>query len=457
MRILLPAFLLAWPLPLLAAGELHVWSESPSPAAPYASQAGAAHTLEEAVTAARPGDTVLVHPRPDDLPYERVALNLVTPRLMVRGAGPRGTRVRLSGRGYDYSGRGRTPRAIVQFDPGADGCTFEGFELSGAHNQSHNGAGVRINQANRVTVRDCLIHNNDMGIMSNGNGTPHAAVDQLIERCLIHSNGDVADPGYNHNLYLGGTSVTLLGCEVHSSLTGHNVKSRAHRTTVLACFIHDAANREFDLVDARGDTEVPQSHAVLAGNVIVKAPECTGNRGVIHFGQDGGHEHDGTLFLAHNTIVTPYVSPVVQLSAKGARAAFWNNLVWDGGARQPGQRLISGEGVMEGGRTSGACNRLAAGFAGLDFATLGLRQTTFLDDDAELAFVAPAKGDYRLAGRVAGISDAGCVMPAGMREVIGRSVPEYEWPLGWRERPDDEKPDLGAFAFERGTRSVEAR
>ncbi|MCP5523040.1 MAG: hypothetical protein H7A46_16005 [Verrucomicrobiales bacterium] len=446
MRLCLLGILLTCPIPMLAAADLHVWSDSAGPVAPYVSRGTAARTLEEAVAAARPGDTILVHPRPDNRPYERVALNLDTPRLTVRGVGePAGNRVPLSGRGFDYSGRGRTPRAMVQFNAGADGCVLEGFDLSGAHNESHNGAGVRLNQANQVTVRDCVIHHNDMGIMSNGNGTPHAAVDQSIERCLVHSNGDPADPGYNHNLYLGGTSVTLLGCEVHSSLTGHNVKSRAHRTTVLVCFIHDAANREFDLVDARGDTDVPQSHAVLAGNVIVKAPDCAGNRGVIHFGQDGGHGHDGTLFLVHNTIVTPFVSPVVQLSAEGTRAEFWNNLVSDGGARQHNQRLISSDGVMAAGRIGGSCNRLAAGFVGPDFAALGLRDTGFLDAGGQLPFADPAHGDYRLVRKVTGITEAGCVLPAGLRELIGRPLPQYGSPPGWRERSDEGKPDLGAF------------
>jgi len=33
---------------------------------------------------------------------------------------------------------------------------------------------------------------------------------------------------------------------------------------------------------------------------------------VIHFGQDGGKEHNGILWLVHNTIVTPFISPVVR-------------------------------------------------------------------------------------------------------------------------------------------------
>ncbi len=207
------------------------------------------------------------------MPYERTAVYVRQERLTFRAVPAEGSRwVKVDGSGFDYSGRGSTPRAIFQFNAGTDHCVLEGFELCGAHNDSHNGAGVRINQANHVIVRNCSIHDNDMGIMSNGDGSPERGVNQLIEFCEIHHNGDPADPGYNHNLYLGGTSVTLRFCEVHSSLTGHNVKSRAHHNRVEYCYVHDSANREFDLVDA-ADTARPDSHAVLLGNIIVKAPQ----------------------------------------------------------------------------------------------------------------------------------------------------------------------------------------
>jgi len=290
--------------------------------------------IEEALASAKKGDTILVHPLPGNRPYEKVALMVRTPGVAIRAGG--GQRIPLNGKGFDYSGRGSVPRAIVQFNKGADGSSIEGFELRGAHNDSHNGSGVRINQANNVTVRHCTIHHNDMGIMSNGDGTPNFATGQLIEGCLIHSNGDHSHPGYNHNLYLGGTDVTMRGCEVHSSLTGHNYKSRAHRNVVIACYIHDSANREFDLVDGKGDTDRPGSDAILIGNVIVKDPKCRGNRTVIHFGQDGGKGRDGTLHLIHNTIVTPFISPVADLSTPKAGVNLLNNIVWNGGVKQQG-------------------------------------------------------------------------------------------------------------------------
>ena len=294
-----------------AAGELHV---------------GAGHEfarIEDAVKAARPGDTILVHPLPDGRAYRKPAVFVRRPKLTIRGVGGG---VRLDGKGYNYSGAGSAPRAIFQFQPGADGCLLEGFELFGARGEDHNGAGVRIQGANGVTVRNCRIHHNDMGIMSNGDGSLDRAKDQLIEGCEIHHNGTSKRPGYNHNLYLGGTSATLRACNVHHSTTGHNVKSRCHVTRIESCYVHHSANREFDLVDAR-ETGYSGSDAVLVGNIIFKHPECPGNRGVIHFGQDGGNKHKGTLRLSYNTIVTPFSSPVVHLSAPDAGVELLGNLI----------------------------------------------------------------------------------------------------------------------------------
>lgn len=419
-----------------AAAELDV-----GPGKPY-------DRIEAALAAARPGDTIRVHPRADHAPYERVALYVDRPRIAIRAAADAGRPVVLSGRGFDYSGRGRVPRAIVQFAPGADDGLLEGFELTGAHNESHNGAGVRINQANRVTVRACIIHGNDMGIMSNGDGTPRTGADQLIEACRIHANGDRSHPGYNHNLYLGGTSVTVRGCEIHGALTGHNVKSRARLTRVLACYVHDSANREFDLVDARGDTTEPGSDAVLAGNVIVKNPKCAGNRGVIHFGQDGGQEHDGTLWLVHNTIVTPFISPVVSLSAPRARVRLFNNLVWDGGAPQGGQKLVERGRAGEGAEVVGGAGLwLSSGFGGAERVPRGVADLFVAVRGAVPPFVKPGGGDYRLAGADAHIVNRGVGLPAEARERLGGPVPHYRPPQGWEVRPAAERPDLGAYEW----------
>ena len=110
--------------------------------------------IDKAYEAATVGDVILVHPKPGNKPYQKVALLVKKRQITFRGAISDDMRVRLSGGWYDYSGRGSVPRAFFQFDRGADGCVVEGFELFGAQNSTHNAAGVRINQANDITIRN---------------------------------------------------------------------------------------------------------------------------------------------------------------------------------------------------------------------------------------------------------------------------------------------------------------
>ncbi len=414
--------------------------------------------IEDANTKAQAGDVILVHPRVGGRPYDQTAVFVQQRNLTFRGvAGTARPYVTLSGQGFDYSGTGSTPRAIFQFNPGTDNCTIEGFELSGAHNSSHNGAAVRINQANHVSVRKCSIHNNDMGIMSNGDGSLAMAVDQRIEECRIYRNGDPSEPGYSHNLYLGGTSVTLRFCEIHHSLVGHNVKSRAHHTRVEYCYVHHSANRDFDLVDA-AETARPQSDAVLLGNIIVKDPKCRGNHTVIHFGQDGGKGHEGTLYLAFNTVVTPFLSPVVELSAAGAKARLLGNVV-AGGTRQTGQTVAAARGGAALRNVSGEANWFCGGFSAAE---------TGLDADgnhfqpvADDLFVGLFDENYRLAPQAA--QRMKVASPAGLLELppvpglpdTARLRPldwQYHHSAGSEKRPLEEILTVGAYARPAGRR-----
>ncbi len=284
------------------------------------------HSIARAMRVARPGDIIKVWPLSGGVAYRRVAVLVTKPRITIESALPNRL-VKINGQGFDYSGRQPLPRAIFQFDPTASGCTLSGFYLTGAHNNSSNGAGVRINAANHIVIRHCYIRGNDMGIMSNGELARHTGSQQVIEDCLITKNGTFHQAGYNHNLYLGGTSALIRGCEISDTLTGHNLKSRAHITWVEYCYIHGSANRELDLVDDRGNTDQPHSDAVVLGCIIIKKKKMSGNREVINFGRDGGANHTGTLYLVHNTIVTPYYTGALVLSAPGAKLVMVDNKV----------------------------------------------------------------------------------------------------------------------------------
>lgn len=401
------------------------------------------HRVEAAVKAANPGDVIAVYPGE----YQQVAVYVTTPHLTFRAMNDDAHRVVLNGHGYDYSGRGSIPRAIFQFNRGADDCSLEGFELTGAHNKSHNGAGVRINQANRLTVRDCEIDRNDMGVMSNSDGTQATAVGELIERCNIHHNGDKTDPGYNHNLYVGGTSVTLRYCWVHDSTTGHNVKSRAHDIRIEYCLIEHAANRECDFVDAE-DTARPDSNAVLIGNIIVKDPHCPGNHGVIHFGAEKGH-HDGTLYLVHNTIITPFGGSVVELDSAKGHAVLTGNLIYHPGG---GATLFVAHRGADISTVRVMHNWISAAYE-KSFSASGAVVSDNTFASGQPPFVDPGHHDYHLRGNFGGADAAEATMmippPFGSDQpssVLDLLKHEYHQPAGGAARPHQDSPTFGAYA-----------
>ncbi len=284
-------------------------------------------TIQEAYDIAQPGDSIDVYPSPEGQPYKNVAILVRKPEIVFRAIQARGVGIIIDGKDVNYSGEDGTPRAIFQLDPEADGCRLEGFALMNAHNASHNGAGVRINGANNVTVTGCEISGCDMGIMSNGKAGE--AIGQRIVNCQIERNGCIDEPGYSHNLYLGGESVMVFNCSISQSLAGHNLKSRARFNWIEACQISRSANRELDIVDDGEMTGRPGADAVVIGCTITKDETCTGNRGVIHFGQDIGGTRAGTLYLINCTISTPFETLPVIMSSPSAKAYVANCLFVD--------------------------------------------------------------------------------------------------------------------------------
>lgn len=308
--------------------------------------------IEDAVAAANAGDKIIVHPLPNDAAYKEVKLMIKKPNLTIQAVNPNQPVV-LDGSGVNYTGAGSTPRAIVQFCAEGSGGTLDGFVLRNARNDSYNAAGVRISQANDVTISRCDIHDNDMGIMSDGRagvkGIEPLGANQLITHCRITDNGSDKHPGYNHNLYLGGDSVTIQYSEIARATTGHNVKCRVHRVTISNCSIHDAANREIDLVDGKDCTDVPGSAALISNCSIKKDALCQGNHGCIHFGKDGGVDHDGAVVLKNNAIETPFSTPVIELS-DGKGVALYDNVFSDAGSGAPAT-LIKAHGNQKSIRT----------------------------------------------------------------------------------------------------------
>ncbi len=245
---------------------------------------------------------------------------------------------------------------------------------------------------------------------------------------------------------------------MHHATTGHNVKSTAHFIRIEYSYVHHSSNREFDLVGA-SDTALAGAHAVLLGNIIAKDPRTQGNRSVINFGQQGGRGtgQGGTLYLIHNTIVTPFTSPVIDLSTAKAKAVLLGNIFDDGGRTRNNQTLGRGQrGGASANNISGIGNWLAPGFANrLEKTELGATSNTVARQSRNL-YVNPQQHDYGLREEWTDIVGAGRPVNAlnlpptpGAEKENSPLYWQYDHPLGKQSRTASDRPDLGATEFVR--------
>jgi hypothetical protein len=343
--------------------------------------------------------------------------------ITLRGVGA--SRPVIDGSGLDVTGAGAVPRALWQFE--GDHYVIENVEFRNACN-GQNGAGVRITGANDTVLRNCMIHNCEMGIMSDNNDR------LLIERCEIAFNGNPEHfNGYAHNLYLEGNRTTVRYSWIHDAIAGFNFKSRGHYTELLYNWIADSNEGELSLVDS-DKTKPTGSNAVVIGNVIVSKPDRTGNHGkFIDWGQDVGGERNGTLFLLNNTLIagSPQIS-FLSSSSPGAKIEATNNVFFGS------DRIVN----AEKGAITGSYNWLPqtmtppSGFKG---SVLG----------ADPGFAGAKRKDFHLAAdspcRDAGLSD---VTYRDGDDTPQNGLPRYQMdsPLHVSPRRDSGRPDLGAFA-----------
>src|SRR6185312_10500856 len=189
-------------------------------------------------------------------------------------------------------------RAIFQFN-NASYWVLEHLELTHAANGSNNGAGFRVTAGGHdLTVRDCSIHDNQDGAMSDGPSTI------TLEANDIFHNG--ANDGQSHNLYLQGDTVRLVGNHIHDSVGGQDVKLRTRYVELIANVIENGGNYEIDLIQGPY-TSMPNANAVLIGNVIVRATSANNNYQTILFGTDNPNDttpsRNGALYALGNTFV----------------------------------------------------------------------------------------------------------------------------------------------------------
>ncbi|QIG45442.1 hypothetical protein G5V58_24220 [Nocardioides anomalus] len=334
-------------------------------------------TPSAAAAVARDGDTVLI----DAGTYAGDVATWTQDDLTLRGAGGR---AHLAADGQ--SAQGKAIWVIA-----GDRTTVDRIEFSGAAVPDQNGAGIRL-EGDGLTVSRSSFHDNQEGILTGA--LPDS--DVVIRRSRFVGNG--AGDGYSHNLYVGAVrSLSVTGSLFAGAVVGHELKSRAARTTIVGNLFDDGT------ATASYSIDLPNGgRSLVAGNVIVQGP-ASENPALIAYGEEG-LTGSNQLWVVHNTFVNRRDSGTFVRLTDGAHARLRNNLL-----------------VGPGDLTDGAASSRGDRRVGLD----GFRD--------------PAHDDFRLRPDSPAV-DRGVRVPPRWRPRW-----EYAAPAGLRRRPLVGRPDLGAY------------
>ncbi|MBL0748677.1 right-handed parallel beta-helix repeat-containing protein [Nocardioides baculatus] len=370
----------------LAAGLLVA---SPATASSYDDRAQAPRTWRvgperdlkvpsDAAAVAGDGDTVLI----DAGTYSGDVATWTQDDLTLRGDGGR---AHLRADGNDAQGKAIWVIA-------GDRTTVDRIELSASSVPDRNGAGIRQEGTGLVVLRSWF-HDNENGILTGAD--PDS--DVVITRSRFFRNG--SGDGYSHNLYVGAVrSLTVTGSWFADADTGHELKSRAARTTIVGNRITDGT------ATASYSIDLPNGGlSLVAGNVVVQGPRSE-NPALVSYGAEGLTQPSSTLWVVNNTFVNRRTSGTFVALAAGTRAHLRNN-------------LLVGPGDLTSAPADARANR-RVGLGG---------------------FVSPASDDFRLLASSPAV-DRGTRVP-----VRWRPRWEYVAPATLARRTLVGRPDLGAF------------
>lgn len=327
---------------------------------------------------------------------------------------------------------------------------IEGLQLQGAYRDHgftddhgagatyrDNAAGIYIEMAAHLVIRDCVITGNGNGIFCAGDTS-----DVLIEGCHIHGNG-VVGRFYEHNTYTEATGIVYRGNRfgpLRDGATGNNLKDRSAGLKVLYNWI-EGGNRALDLVDSDDPgrrASAAYGETWVVGNVLVERDDGL-NSQVVHYGGDGGDAsayRKGVLQLHYNTVFSERSgnTTLLRLSTAGERCLASNNIVH---VTAGGDRLAM---LAEHGELTLVDNWCSGGFVAshdgaFDGSVTGLAAQATGSDPG---FVDPGSRDFGLTAlsvnRGAGSALAGYDLDRQylLHRRVGR-------------RYDDGAPDRGAF------------
>lgn len=278
-KLLIPALALGFlALPVRAADQPNILTAGPGQA--FDSPA-------IAVRLARPGDTVRIAPG-----RYTSCLWVIADGLTIEGMAP----------GVVFDGGICGGKAIVVAS--ARDLTLRNLTLTNAHNEVHNGAGIRAEGVN-LTVEDVRFIDNDEGILAAARPQSHITV----RRSTFRGNGNCIR-ACAHGLYVGAAALLRVEqSDFTGQLVGHHIKSRAARTEVVDNRIADGAEGTSSYL-----LDLPAGGTILvSGNQFEKGARSENPGVAIAIGAEVGHYRnpDGPIDIRDNSFVSNTGKPSV--------------------------------------------------------------------------------------------------------------------------------------------------
>ena len=284
-----------------------------------------------------------------------------------------------------------------------DNITIENVAFSNTRVPDKNGAGIR-HEGGLLTVRYCVFHDNENGILTSNQGSSGELV---IEHSEFNHNG-LGSAGYTHNIYVGRIGKFVFRySSSHHATHGHNIKSRAAENHILYSRIMDeaAGNASYQIDLPNGGL------SYIIGNVIHQGVS-TENSTMISYGAEGGSNPIQEVYLINNTIVNDRPSNSYGIRLSGAPTAVVRNNIFNNLSTAVNGAPTEYDHNLEG-SNSGFINRGAYNY--------------------HLTASSPAR-------------DNG-IHPGTGRNVSLVPVKEYAHPLGSVDRYQDSVLDIGAFEY----------
>lgn len=187
-----------------------------------------------------------------------------------------------------------------------ENIVFDGAQVSNA--DGANGAAIRF-QAKDLTVNNCKFINCQNGILE-GNGSVTTS-NVTILNSEFQNNGyqvqnDPTYSGYEHNIYIGASTDTLLvkNCYFHHPRgQANSLKTRAQRSYILYNYIDEEATGygSWEINIAQGGSNV------IMGNVVIQGASSA-NHGII--GYDAVTNPLEDLYFVNNTVINMYAGNI---------------------------------------------------------------------------------------------------------------------------------------------------